>query len=185
MTAGPNAGETLQPRPGSRGPQSRSLRNITGLVLLLLAVLAAGVFGIRAVWPSSSPARPVTETNDNGYFVVIDQEGNEVGSGSATRMSTDADDIRVEVSASLAPGGVLRADVTVANASPNVLEFHGGVRAEVTITRDEIPWRTAEITDPSVTTLSPSETFEGHATIEGAEGPAQFVFSVALDTWRR
>jgi hypothetical protein len=133
----------------------------------------------------SSPARLVTEENDNGYFIVIDQAGNEVGSGSAIQVSNDGDDVRVEVSASLAPGGVLRVDATMANASRSVLEFHGGLRMAVRVTRDQAPWRTAEIADPNVTTLAPGQTFAGHTTLTGAQGPAQFVFAVSVNTWRR
>jgi hypothetical protein len=184
MTAGPTAGDALRPRSAGE-PEGRISRRTGVLLMLLVPVLAAGALGIRAVWPSSSPARLVTETNDNGYFIVIDQAGNEVGSGSAIQVSKEGDDVHVEVSASLAPGGVLKVDATMANASQNVLEFHGGVHMVVTATRDQAPWRTAEIDDASATTLAPGETFAGHATLTGAEGPAEFVFAVSVDTWRR
>ncbi|MGH7371720.1 MAG: hypothetical protein ACREJK_07735 [Candidatus Methylomirabilales bacterium] len=88
----------------------------------------------------------------------------------------------MEVSASLAPQDVLRVDVTMANALQSVLEFHGGLRMAVTVTRHGATWRTAEIADARVTTLPPGQTFAGHATVTGVEGP---VFSVSVDTWRR
>ena len=189
MAAGPTAGDPLPPRPLHRtrwgAPEGRASRRTAGLVLLLVPVLAAGFLGIRAFWPLSSPARLVTERNDNGYFIVIDQAGNEVGSGSAIQLSNGGDDVHVEVSASLVPGGALKVDATMANASQSVLEFHGGLRMTVTVTRDQAPWRTAEIADPGVTTLAPGQSFAGHATLPGAQGPAQFVFAVSVNTWRR
>ena len=182
MTIGPAAGDTPPPLSKERG--ARVSRRTAGLLLVTLAVLGAGVFGIRAVWPASSSARLVTETTDNGYFLVIDQGGEEVGSGSATQLPAEGDDVRVEVWGSLAPGGALRVDATMANASQSVLEFHDGLRMEVTVTREGAPWRTAEIVDPRVTELAPGATFAGHTTIPGLHGPAEFVLSATVDTWR-
>jgi hypothetical protein len=183
MTAGPTAGDALRPR--SAGPERGISRRKASLLMLLVPVLAAGALGIHAVWPLSSPARLVPETNDNGYFIVIDQAGDEVGSGSAIQVSKEGDDVHVEVSASLAPGGVLKVDATMANASQSVLEFHGGVHMAVTVTKDQVPWRTAEIDDARVTSLAPGQTFSGQTTLTGAQGPAEFVFAVSVDTWRR
>lgn len=182
MTIGPTAGDT-QPPP-SRERVGRASRRTAGLLLVAVAVLAACAFGIRAVWPASSSARLTTETNDNGYFIVIDQAGEEVGSGSATRLPEDGDGVHVEVWGSLAPGGALRVDATVANGSQSALEFHGGLRMVVTVTREGAPWRTAEIADPSVTELPPGGRFAGHATLPGLQGPAEFVLSATVDTWR-
>jgi hypothetical protein len=185
MTIGPTAGGTLPPPSTQRAWGARVFRRTTGLLFVLLAVLIGLAFGIRAVWPAASSTQLVKETNDNGYFVVIDQAGGEVASGSATQQLEGGDDVRVEAWGSLVPGGALRVDATVANASQSVLEFHGGLRIEVTVTREGTPWRTAEIAAPGVTELAPGGTFAGHATVSGLQGPAQFVLSATMDTWRR
>lgn len=169
-------------QPGTEAPGGRA-RSATG---------PAGVSeGRPAAPPSPSPTSPtrrrglVTEANDNGYFIVIDQAGNEVGAGSAIQLSKDVvDDVHVEISAGLAPGGVLMATVDMRNDSPDALEFPEGVRMVVTITRDGSPWRTVEIADATVTKLPPGGTFTGRATVSGAEGPAELVFAVSIDTWR-
>jgi hypothetical protein len=183
MTVGTPADDTLPPPP--KGPGAWVSRRTAGLLLVLVAVIAACALGIRAVWPASSSARLVTETNDNGYFIVIDQAGEEVGSGSATQIPEEGDDVRVEVWASLAPGGALRVDATMANASQSVLEFHDGLRIVVKVTREGAPWRTVEVADPDVVELAPGQTVSGQATVTGLQGPAEYVLSATVDTWRR
>ncbi|MGH2689398.1 MAG: hypothetical protein ACRDKW_11400 [Actinomycetota bacterium] len=135
--------------------------------------------------PPAAPAptlRTVVETNDNEATVFVDADGGLSASLSATdELRDEADDVRLYAYGDVS-AGVLTVEVELANGTGGTIAFPGGVRAQVTITRDGAPWRTLELSDPSVTGLAPGSSLTLHATVPGADGPAGYGFGVSIET---
>jgi hypothetical protein len=135
-----------------------------------------------------TPASPspktttVVETSDNGYYVVVDEAGNEVGAASAIGPVTRTDDFGVMVQGRAA-AGIITVSVTLENRTPAAVAFPGGLSVSVPITRDGTAWRTLRIDDPAVTELAPGASLSCSATTE-AEGPGQYVFAASVETQR-
>jgi hypothetical protein len=124
----------------------------------------------------------VVETNDNGYYVVVDEVGNEAGAGSAIGPVTGTDDFGVIVHGRAA-GGLITVSVTLENRRTSRVSFPGGLAVNVPITRDGAPWRTVLLTDPAVAELAPGGAGSLSTTTE-AEGPGQYVFAASVEMQR-
>ncbi|MGH2720756.1 MAG: hypothetical protein ACRDJO_04025, partial [Actinomycetota bacterium] len=130
----------------------------------------------------AAPARTVVETNDNEAVVVVEAGGEPSASLSATSVLREgADEIRLYVYGDVA-AGVLAVEVELTNGSAGTIAFPGGVRAQVTITRDGVAWRTLELQDASIGELAPGGALTLHATVPGADGRAAYGFGVSVGT---
>ncbi|MGH2687746.1 MAG: hypothetical protein ACRDKW_02915 [Actinomycetota bacterium] len=127
-------------------------------------------------------ATTVVEGNDNGYYVVVDEVGNEAGSGSAIRPVSGPDDFGVLVQGRAA-AGTITVSVALDNRTAAAVRFPGGLAVSVPITKDGMAWRTLQLTDPAVTELAPGASVSLSATTE-AEGPGQYVFAASVETQR-
>lgn len=127
-------------------------------------------------------ATTLVEVNDNGYYVVVDELGNEAGSGSAIGPVTGTDDFGVIVQGRAA-AGIITVSVTLENRTTTTVAFAGGLAVSVPITRDGTAWRTVQLTDPAVTELAPGASVSLSAATE-AEGPGQYVFAASVETQR-
>jgi hypothetical protein len=127
-------------------------------------------------------ATTVVEVNDNGYYVVVDERGNEAGSGSAIRPLPGPDDFGVIVRGRAA-AGIITVSVTLENRTTAAVGFPGGLAVSVPITRDGTAWRTVQLTDPALTGLAPGASASLSATTE-TEGPGQYVFAASVEMER-
>jgi hypothetical protein len=128
-----------------------------------------------------APARTVVETNDNEAMVVVDADGQPSASLSATELRDGADEIRLYAYGDVS-AGVLTVEVELTNGSAGTIAFPGGVRAQVTVTRDGVAWRTLELSDASIAGLAPGGALTLHATVPGVDGPAAYGFGASVET---
>lgn len=131
--------------------------------------------------PGPEPARTVMETNDNEAMVVVDADGEPSASLSATELRDGADEIRLYAYGDVS-AGVLTLEIELTNGSIGAIAFPGGVRAQVTVTRDGVAWRTLEAADASIAGLAPGGALTLHATVPGADGPATYGIGASVET---
>jgi hypothetical protein len=144
---------------------------------------AATVPAAATAEPEPAPGgRTVVETNDNEAMVFVDADGEPSASLSATEeLRDEADEVRLYAYGDVS-AGVLALEIELTNRAAGPIAFPGGLRAQVTVTRDGVAWKTLEVSDPTIVQLAPGGTLTLHATVPGAGGPAAYGFAVSVET---